>query len=200
MNPEEATTSNAPHIVKEEVGAHYSVRGHVWGGQRSAFGSSRAAAAFCTLHSSIWGVFVVGHCSREMGDAGEDDVRRPCRDHQVSKAVRRCDAFPPFLSLCCRPAESGRRRRGPRDRLTPRLMVTVALLFVFCRGAAFSKGHDGVSSRRRGNHRPAEANAPQRLRCDGEAVPPPFGMLHSGVPRRSTIAPPRTTYRHLQAF
>lgn len=37
------------------------------------------------------------------------------------------------------------------------------------------------------NHRPAETNATQRLRCYGEAVSPSFGMLHSGVSCRSNI-------------
>lgn len=40
-------------------------------------------------------------------------------------------------------------------------------------------------ARRCRDHRPAEADAPQRLCGDGEAVPPTFGMLHSGVSCRS---------------
>lgn len=58
---------------------------------------------------------------------------------------------------------------------------------VFCPGAVFRVGHNlpCAAPLRRGNHRPAQANAAQRLRCHGEAVPPSFGMLHSGVSCRS---------------
>lgn len=34
-----------------------------------------------------------GHCSREMGDTGEDDLRRSCWNHQVTLAVRWHEAF-----------------------------------------------------------------------------------------------------------
>lgn len=57
----------------------------------------------------------------------------------------------------------------------------------FCPGAVFRVGHNlpCAAPLRRGNHRPAQANATQRLRCHGEAVPPSSGMLHSGVSCRS---------------
>lgn len=57
----------------------------------------------------------------------------------------------------------------------------------FCPGAVFRVVHNlpCAAPLRRGNHRPAQANATQRLRCHGEAVPPSSGMLHSGVSCRS---------------
>lgn len=80
--------------------------------------------------------FSSGHCSREMGDAGEDVVHRSCWNHQVIPAVKWHDAFFIYFFYFCTfslpviiHAESGRPRRGPRDKPTQKRMVIISLSF-----------------------------------------------------------------------
>lgn len=92
----------------------------------------------CILRLVIWGLSA-GHCSREMGDAGENDVHRSCRDHQVINAeMTWCIFWFKSHSVVIR-AESGRPRRGPRDKLTQKRMVMVAFLLYSLRGLCSSR-------------------------------------------------------------
>lgn len=129
-----------------------------------------------------------------MGDTGEDDVHRSCWNHQVVPAVRSHDAFSlPVLTLCHRPCRIWETtKRTTRQANTEADGAHRPVLFPFLNPCwdLFNIGHI-VSCEmlhlRRGNHRPAETDAAQRLRRDGEAVSPSVGMLHSGVSCRSNI-------------
>lgn len=153
---------------------------------------SRSASSLlrllCELSSS-------GHRGWQMVETGEDDVRGPVWEVQVRFCLSACWPFFSAQNLTANfiltKPESGRPQRGWRGKSTLHLMVSasaVNFFFFFVNFVKFAVRqpltHFACRCR---DHSPTEADAPQRLRGDGEAVPPTFGLLHFGVSCRSDV-------------